>query len=1454
MRTIKVKTSGAGWKSAFAFFVVSIFAALLVGFGIPASAATTSSLSAKVYNEYYAGTELRPMDDPSLADAYNVCETTSVSNINQTTLEDIFRACGNTNILIHYTGFLKSPTAQTLQFGGASDDGIWGTIGGVKVFDNWVVQGCATSTTGRGVTFAAGESKPVDIWYFQAGWGYCNELDISTDGTNFSPVNSSWLSETNPVPTRFTDTVIDTQTNLGSNYNSNVAATGSAPVTYSIASGALPPGISLNQDTGVISGTSTNSGAYTFSITATAADAAANTDTTQNLTISVGTSVSLTTGLRSQTVWINQAFSARAVFGGFPTPTVALARNSGALPPGLTLAADGTISGTPTTAGSYTFNLTGRNFVGSATTANYTYTVEGTPAYTAGDDFSANINLGDAYSKTPTVTGSSLTYSLDGTVPRGITLDSRTGKLAGTATQAGSFTFRVKAHNAGGDVYSQSSTLVINRAPAFTNASVASHIRKDTSDYSFTFQTNGFPLAVYAVTSGSLPRGMTLSSTGVLSGTPNTKGTYNFTVEARNAIGASSISKTIDINQAPTPVDVSLLQAILAGTTYSDAITYEGWPNPSYAISEGALPPGLSLNALSGAITGASDLGGQYTFRFKVTAGTDSVLTDTYSLIVNQEPRKFDDSIADTTGVGAVYDDGVSATGFPEPTYSLKSGVLPAGLNLDPYTGNITGTPTTPGNYAFTITATNTYGTLDFPLSINAQQAPAFINPDFPATFNFGDTVSTKFTATGFPSAVYSVSAGSLPDGLTLDPVSGMVSGVITNGGNFNFTISATNSLGNAATQSFNVMVAGETAKIDVVANIGDVVTDKSIDISSDGLKPKANYQVLLHSTPQIIGQGKTDAKGSVKTAAKLPGGLDPGWHTITLKSLNSDGTAFESSVYFQITDTLMLEEVTDQAPTPAQKAEALTNDPEFYKRMGIDPAGTVTPAAAAAQVQQVASVVSSVALVSAAAAGAAAAASAAASAGGAASAAAGGASSSAGAARAGGSAPSSSSSSSSSGGGARTSGGGSSSGGGGGSSSGNSSSGSDGGDGGGADYGSLEADHDDFETEGVGFWDRLPFWKLKWLTATDVPLTNLIESSARFSPVVSRIFNDGSYIRALIGSLSGIGYLAALVIGVAAVDPHASSLATSGRVGALVLLMALGTLDALIGLIGMAAFAATSLLIHPIAGVGDFRYLLAMFILGFAPSIMSTTFRKIRRPAIENLNDAYERLIDLALIGFISVLTVMSLVGSVSAFAGATVPLSKDVKPIAFAIAAVALSRVVLEEVAAKLAPERLNRINPTEVPGTFTWQPWASLVLKFAVLITMIGGMVGMGWHLWVGAFLIFLPGIIGMVFPNLPSFKWIHEFIPGGVGALAFATLISSWSGSLVNLLLGKSPLYGQLSFILIPLPVILISIVGMFGQSEDKLWQRLNKKWIYIAGGIAVFLFTVQVTNFIPTIFG
>lgn len=1450
MRFTGVKTSAGGLRKLSAFFAVLTLIFITIWVDVMPASAVTAGIQAKVYSGFNS-TLARPMDNPALVSNYTYCKTETLTSINHNWGGGDIEGCGSDNILIHYTGYLYSATAQTLYFRGYSDDGFWAKVGSTVVVNNWVLQGCNASGTGSAVTFAAGEYKAIDAWFYEWGGGACSHLYYSSSVNGaYTPVPTGMYTMDNYSAVALTDSSVAGQTSLNASFSDQITATASGTITYSIRTGALPPGLSLNTSTGAITGTPTTTGTYNFSVRASATDGGVTTtDDTGTLTITVGSAVSLTTGLSSRTLWIGEEFTADVEFAGSPAPTVT--RASGTIPPGLSISSSGTLSGTPTTSGIYTFALKGTNFVNAITTPTYTFTVQAAPVFESVTEYTQTVTKGADFSAIPTVTGSGLSFEkVSGSLPAGLTLNAESGAITGTPTQAGEFTFQIKATNRSGSATSTSSTIIVRAAPLYTATNIPTALQvlgSNDDPFRFTFTSTGYPAPSYSVAIGSLPPGLTLNSeTGVLSGRPTTGGSYQVTIRATNSLGHVDVTKTFVVSRSPRAIDISILLDILAGDEYADEVEYEAYPAPIYEVVDGVLPEGLELDENTGELSGVPTVGGLYNFKIKVTAGSATSTSENYALVVRQSPEVIDGTIAAKVLSGKSYTDAVSAGGYPLPTYSVTTGSLPAGLALNATTGAITGTPTTTGIFNFTVTATNSVGTYAIPLSLQLQSVPKFGKFEFPVTLTLGQNVSVKVGAVGFPAPTYRIANGSLPEGLTLDAGSGEISGTVTNGGDYAFSIIATNEAGNDLTTEIVGQVAGVDTKIAVNAAIGDVITGHEIAIASEGLKPLVPYEIVLRSTPQVIGSGKTSSIGSVKEQAKIPGGLEPGWHSITLTSTNPDGSEFTKAIYFQVTETLMLEEISEVPPTEAQKVDALVNDPEFYARMGIDPASTVTPEAAAQQVETVTSVVASVAMVSAAAASVAAAAGAAAAGAAAGGAAAGG--STAGGARAGGA----SSSSSSSSGGTRSSGG--SSGGSSSSSSSSSSSNGDSGDSDSGDYSNLEAEHDDFESESAGFIDRLKLWRWKPMTAIDKVTFNWVEHTARFSPVVSRIVNDGAYLQAMLGSLVLLGYFSSVVLGVAAVDGAAESMATSGRIGFLAAIMALGMLDALAGALGMAVFTITSIAMFGFQGVGDVRYLMSMLILGFAPSIMSTTFRKIRRPAIESLSDAWERIMDLALVGFISVLTVMTLVGSVSAFAGATVPIAAEMKPIAFVITGFALARVFLEEAAAKWAPERLDRINPTEVPGVAAWQPWASLGLKFGTLILMIGGMVGFGWHLFIGATLIFLPGVIGMIWTDLPKVRWIHEFIPGGIGALAFATLISAVSGDLVNVLLGKSEMYGQLSFILIPLPVILISIIGLFARPDEKLWQRANKRWIYVLGGVAVYLFTVQVTDFIPTIFG
>jgi hypothetical protein len=134
------------------------------------------------------------------------------------------------------------------------------------------------------------------------------------------------------------------------------------------------------------------------------------------------------------------------------------------------------------------------------------------------------------------------------------------------------------------------------------------------------------------------------------------------------------------------------------------------------------------------------------------------------------------------------------------------------------------------------------------------------------------------------------------------------------------------------------------------------------------------------------------------------------------------------------------------------------------------------------------------------------------------------------------------------------------------------------------------------------------------------------------------------------------------------------------------------------------------------------------------------------------------------------------------------------------------------------------------------------------------MIGDMVGWGWWLWTGALILFIPGIMGMTLTDLPKSKILTQLIPGGLAALLLATLLSTWSGELVGMLFADSDMYGPFSFLLVPLPVIIVAIIGMFADGSEKWYVQRNLTWVWVIGGIGVFAATMWATDFLGQVFG
>ncbi len=146
----------------------------------------------------------------------------------------------------------------------------------------------------------------------------------------------------------------------------------------------------------------------------------------------------------------------------------------------------------------------------------------------------------------------------------------------------------------------------------------------------------------------------------------------------------------------------------LVGTAYSHTFTASGTPAPTFSVTSGSLPTGLSLNS-AGLLNGTPTATGSFTFTVTATNGVSPDATQTVTVLVSNAPvaPTFTSGAPINGTVNNGYHHTFTANGYPAPTFTVTGGALPPGLALDPTSGALTGTPTVVGSFNFTVTASN---------------------------------------------------------------------------------------------------------------------------------------------------------------------------------------------------------------------------------------------------------------------------------------------------------------------------------------------------------------------------------------------------------------------------------------------------------------------------------------------------------------------------------------------------------------------------------------------------------------------------------------------------------------------------------------------------------------------------------------------------------------------------
>ena len=589
------------------------------------------------------------------------------------------------------------------------------------------------------------------------------------------------------------------------------------------------------------------------------------------------------------------------------------------LPPGLILdpspgSSTTTLHGAPTTAGTYTFSITLNDGLNQGGVATYTLVVTSSAVPTL---TSVAPNSGSTAGATSvTLTGTDFTgataVSFGGTAASGYIVNNATTITATTPAHAAGAVNVVVTTPSGTATLTNGYTYTV---PAPTVGPVSATVAANSSANPITLNITGGAASSVAVATAASHGTATASGTSITyTPTPGYSGSDSFTYTANNASGTSSpATVTITVSAPSIVVSPGALSNGSVGTAYSQTITATGGSAPyTYAITAGSLPAGLSLNTSSGMISGTPSASGTFNLTVTATDANSASGFQAYSLVIN--------GLAPVAGaVSATVAANSSANSITLNITGTATSVAVASTasnGIATASGtSITYTPTAgfSGPDSFTYTATNASGTSSpATVTITVSTPSITLNPGTLGNGSVGTAYGQTITASGGSAPYsYAITAGALPEGLSLNAASGLISGTPSTAGTTELAITVTDANGATSLQNFSITISAMEISVPASSQTLAAGQSATVDLTQGATGGPFTQATLGSVTPASAGRAMMMGPFSMRF---VPSVAFAGTAIVSFRLRNGSGASSASTISFVI----------QERPDPTKDAEVI--------------------------------------------------------------------------------------------------------------------------------------------------------------------------------------------------------------------------------------------------------------------------------------------------------------------------------------------------------------------------------------------------------------------------------------------------------------------------------------------------------------------------------------------------